>query len=223
MSAEFFNRCRLRMSVAPRAMSAVFVFALMPVATQVLAQADNNLNDVVRQTLDTNPEIQSLVEAFYAATDDRREVFSGYLPSVDIDASMWRANREFDNRSNFSRNYAEISLTQMLFDGFRVKNRLARFDHASRARYYELLDEAQNKALEVTDAYLGVQRYRHLVTLAQRNVDNHLRTYEHVSERAGSGVGNKADLQQVEGRLALARSNLMTEVANLQSVTARYQ
>lgn len=181
------------------------------------------LKSAVQQALDENPEIRSRVEAFYASKHDRREAFGGYLPSVDANVSVGTANREYDRRGSFSRNYGEISLTQMLFDGFRVKNRVKRFDHLSRARYYELLDEMENKTLEVADAYLGVRRYREMVKLAQRNLDNHMKTYENVLQRSSTGVGNAADLQQVRGRLALARSNMMTEQANLQTVTARYQ
>lgn len=142
---------------------------------------------------------------------------------MDVNTSVGRANRQFDGRSDFTRNYAEISLTQMLFDGFRVRNRLARFEHTSRVRYYELLDEVETKALEASEAYLDVLRHRELVRLAQNNVDNHLQVQQRVGERSRSGVGNRADLQQIDGRLALARSNLMTEIANLQSVTARFQ
>ncbi|WP_177197844.1 TolC family outer membrane protein [Halopseudomonas formosensis] len=187
------------------------------------AEQSTDLLSVVQTTLDTNPELRAHLDAFHASTEDRREVFGGYLPSIDLSASVGQANRQFDNRSDYSRNYAEISLTQMLFDGFRVRNALAKADHTSRVRYYELLDEAETKALEASEAYLSVQRHRELVKLAQDNLANHQRVYEHVGQRAERGVSNRADLQQIEGRLSLARSNLMTEVANLQSVTARYQ
>lgn len=187
------------------------------------AEQSTDLLSVVQRTLDTNPELRARLDAFHASTEDRREVFGGYLPSIDLSTTVGQANRQFDNRSDYSRNYAEISLTQMLFDGFRVRNALAKADHTSRVRYYELLDEAETKALEASEVYLSVQRHRELVKLAQDNLSNHQRVYEHIAQRAGRGVSNRADLQQIEGRLSLARSNLMTEVANLQSVTARYQ
>ncbi|WP_306299188.1 TolC family outer membrane protein [Pseudomonas sp. ABC1] len=187
------------------------------------AAQNDNLLGVVQESLEFNPELQTRLAAFYAASEDSREAFGGYLPSVDLNASVGQGNRQFDNRSDYSRNYAEISLTQMLFDGFRVRNRLAKAEHTSRVRYYELLSEAETKALEVSEAYLSVQRHRELVALAQKNLDNHRRVQTRVGERAQSGVSNQADLQQINGRLSLARSNLMTEIANLQSVTARFQ
>lgn len=200
----------------------VMCLAIAPLMTSA-AEQKTDLLTVVQSTLDTNPELRAQLDAFNASAEDRREVFGGYLPSIDLSTSVGQADREFDSRGTYSRNYAEVSLTQMLFDGFRVRNALARADHTSRVRYYELLDEAETKALEASEAYFDVLRHRELVGLAQDNLTNHQRVHEHIGQRAERGVSNRADLQQIEGRLSLARSNLMTEVANLQSVTARYQ
>lgn len=191
-----------------------------------LASADPQKDDllsVVQEALATNPELQVRLNAFQAATHDEREAFGGYLPSVDLSASVGMGDREYDGRGSFNRNYAELSLTQMLFDGFKVRNAVARTKHSSRARYYELLDEAETKALETTDVYLSVLRYRDLVTLAQKNVAGHQRVQRQISDRVGQGISNRGDLHQIDGRLSLARSNLMTEIANLQSVVARFQ
>lgn len=186
------------------------------------AQQDT-LANAVKEAMDYQPEIQAKLHAFNAATFDRREAFGGYLPSVDALGAVGEGNRQHDNRSWHSRNYAEISLTQILFDGFRVRNQVAKAEHTSRMRYYELLDEAENKSLEVTGAYLDVLRYREMVRLAQQNVDNHKRVQSQIGQRAERGVSNNADLLQINGRLALAESNLLTEIANLQSVSARFQ
>ncbi|MFP3978028.1 MULTISPECIES: TolC family outer membrane protein [Marinobacter] len=194
--------------------SAVVAAATMP---------QDDLLSVVKETLETNPEVQIRLNAFQASTFDQREAFGGYLPFIDVNAAGGIGDRNYDGRGSYNRNYAEVSLTQMLFDGFRVRNAVARAEHNSRARYYELLDEAETKALEASEVYLSVLRHRELVALAQQNVANHQRVQRHVSNRAGRGVSNRADLQQIDGRLSLARSNLMTEIANLQSVTARFQ
>lgn len=198
-------------------------FSLTVGAGSVIAAPEDDLLSVVQESLENNPEIQVRLNAFQAATHDQREAFGGYLPSLDLNASLGTGDRDYDARGSYSRNYGEISLTQMLFDGFRVRNAVARTEHSSRARYYELLDEAERKALEVAEAYLSVMKFREQVTLAQENVANHQRVQRHVSERAGRGVSNRADLKQIDGRLSLARSNLLTEVANLQTVTARFQ
>ncbi|MFA7552629.1 MAG: TolC family outer membrane protein [Spongiibacteraceae bacterium] len=201
-----------------------FVLSLCFTPAIVVAEKpQDDLLSVVQEALETNPELQFSLHAFQASTHDQREAFGGYLPSLDLNASGGRGDRDYDGRGSYSRNYAEVSLTQMLFDGFRVRNAVARAEHSSRARYYEFLEEAETKALESSEVYLSVLRHRALVTLAQKNVANHQRVQRHVSDRVGQGISNRGDLQQIDGRLSLARSNLMTEIANLQSVTARFQ
>jgi adhesin transport system outer membrane protein len=43
-----------------------------------------------------------------------------------------------------------------------------------------------------------------------------------VEERANSGVGRRVDVEQANGRLALAESNLLTELTNLHDASTRY-
>lgn len=193
------------------------------IAQQNKSPQQDELLEVVKETLETNPEIQIRLQAFRASVHDRREAFGGYLPKVDLEASAGRANRDFDGRGTYHRHYGEISLTQMLFDGFRVRNAVAKAKHTSRARYFDLLAEAETKAMESSEVYLQVLQYREMVKLAQENLANHLRVQQHIGERVSRGISNRADLQQIEGRVSLARANLMTEVANLQTVTARFE
>lgn len=192
-------------------------------AATAWAQTDT-LQGVVKEALEYNPEVQAKFNEFDATLHDRREAFGGYLPSIDLEGSLGSAERQHDEgRGWYTRNYAEARLTQMLFDGFQVRNRVNRLEHTSRQRYFDLLDEAETKALEVVTAYVDVERYREMVRLAQANLDNHKRVQKQIAERADRGVSNQADLTQINGRVSLAESNLLTEVANLQTVSARFQ
>lgn len=182
-----------------------------------------NLEEAVARGLESNPEVRFQAKELDALREEVREARGGYLPSVDLDISVGQARRDYDDRGTYDRDYAELSVTQMLFDGYRVDGLVDEADYQLREQYFVLLEEAEEKALEMVTAYLDVQRYRQLKTLAEANVENHLQVLEQVKDRAGQGVGNRADLYQAEARLALAESNLNTEVSNLQSVTARYQ
>lgn len=209
----------------PFLVKTTFIIFSFTLANSIAADIpdEDDLLSVVQESLATQPELKIRLHAFNASIHDEREAFGGYLPSLDLSGSTGRGDRQYDDRGSYNRNYAEISLTQMLFDGFQVRNAVARTKHSSRARYYELLDEAETKALESSEVYQSVLRHRKLVSLAQQNVINHQRVQRHISGRVNQGISNRGDLQQIEGRLSLARTNLMTEIANLQSVTARFQ
>ncbi|PSF04655.1 hypothetical protein C7H09_18855 [Marinobacter fuscus] len=203
-------------------------FLARSVATGLLLLAGSqvsakSLQEVVAGAIEDNPEVRFEAEALSVLQAEKRKDEGGFLPSLDLDMSLGRASRDYDNRGSYNRSYAELSVTQLLFDGFSVRGRVDEAESQVQEQYYRLRSEAEDKALEVARAYLDVVRYRHLVELAQVNVDDHLLVRKQVDERSEQGVGNRADLYQAEGRLALARSNLRTEISNLQSVTARYQ
>ena len=183
----------------------------------------STVNRAIELAINHQPEVQARWEAFLASGDDRRAVKGGYLPSVDINGDFGRAKREYDNRGWFTRDSVEVSITQMLFDGFFVRSRLEQADQSRLTRYYELLDAVQTKALEAIEAYEDVRQYRETVALAKTNQDTHQGVLKRIGERADTGVGNRVDLQQANGRLALAQANLLTEEANLHDVTARFQ
>ena len=181
------------------------------------------LDQAVERAINTQPEVQARWEAFLASGEDRRAARGGYLPSIDVRGEFGEASREFDDRGWFTRDNVELSITQMLFDGFLVRSQLKEADQDRLARYYELLDEVQNKALEALEVYEDVRQYRQTLALAQKNYATHENVLALIQERAQSGVSNKADLQQASGRLALAEANLLTERSNLHVVMAHFQ
>ncbi|WP_445005515.1 TolC family outer membrane protein [Halomonas mongoliensis] len=204
---------------------------LLPLAAAVaqslppgLAQPGSaDLTEVVRQALATNPEVHAAWNGLRAAGNDVGVARGNYLPSIDAAAGIGREDRQDDGRGSYETTFAELTLTQMIWDGFATRSEVERLDRAKLVRYYELLGASENVALEASRAYLDVNRYRELVRLAQDNYADHLRVFNQIEERVQSGAGRGVDLEQISGRLALAESNLMTEAANLHDVTARYQ
>jgi adhesin transport system outer membrane protein len=201
------------------------LLAFIPFATaQDTSQyvVDGTVKSAVLQAIETNPDVQVRFHAFRASAYEVSTARSGYLPSVDLSASVGKANRDYDGRGAYNSNQAEISLTQMLFDGFRTSAQVNHFDSARHVRYYELLNSVEVVALAAVQAYENVARSRELVTLARENYAKHRQVLEQIEERVESGVGRRVDLEQVAGRLALAESNLLTEASNLHDATARY-
>ena len=117
---------------------------------------------------------------------------------------------------------AKLTLNQILFDGFFTSSEVHRLSAAKRTRYYELLEAAETTSLDAVKAYTDVVRFRELVDMATQNYVEHKQAAMLVEERVNGGVGRRADLEQANGRLALAESNLLTELTNLHDASARY-
>lgn len=195
--------------------------AVPPLAT---AEAPVALQTAVQRAVDTNPEVQTRWFTFRAAVEEQDALREGFLPSVDLAVGVGRALQRLPGQSSrsFNRYGASITLSQMLYDGFFTSSQVSRFGHVRMLRYYELISDAERVALEALEAYVDVLRYRDLVQFAKENYVEHKVVYDQIVERTRSGVGRGVDLELATGRLALSESNLLTEVANLHDVSARY-
>ncbi len=195
--------------------------SLCALSSGAFSQA-GTVKEAALKALESNPDVQASWHEFKAAAFDVRVARAGYLPSVDLAATAGETARDYDGRGTYSTAQGQVTLTQMLFDGFRTSGEVKRMDGIRLVRYYELLNTVETTALDAVRAYEDVKRNRDLVELARNNYAKHREVYSQIEERVSTGVGRRVDLEQVAGRLALAESNLLTEASNLHDVTARY-
>ena len=182
--------------------------------------------EAVKQAVVGNPEVQARWHNFTGADAERNVASAGWRPQVDLTYGVGlERNRDpgGQDTGTYNRHSAAITLTQTLFDGFYTKNEVQRLDYAKLVRYYELIESAETIALEAVRAYTDVARYSALVEEAKQNYVEHKLTAQQIEERAAAGVSRRVDVEQASGRLALAESNLLTEISNLHDVSARYQ
>jgi len=182
---------------------------------------------VVQKAVVTNPEVQARWREFTAAGADWEAVSAGYRPQVDLTLGVGREWKDYPpgtapGMTEYTRTGGSITLTQMLFDGRYTQSEVKRLGYAKLVRYYELLDASENIGLEAIKAYADVARRTELVEEARSNYFEHKTVALQLEQKARAGVGRRVDLDQANGRLALAESNLLTEISNLHDVSARY-
>ncbi|WP_019626058.1 TolC family outer membrane protein [Thioalkalivibrio sp. ALJT] len=198
----------------------------MIVGGSAQAAAPEPLRAAVLEAVLSNPDVQSQWHAFRAAGEEQSGARGRFLPEIDLNARTgYQSRRSNDDAfDSFSRNPrgVDITLTQMLYDGFETASEVNRLGEIQRVRYFELLETTEEIALEAVRAFADVQRQRALVELAQENYDAHKQVYDQILDQTERGVGRGVDLEQASGRLALAESNLLTERQNLHDVNARY-
>ncbi|GAA67771.1 TolC family outer membrane protein [Pseudoalteromonas sp. BSi20429] len=180
------------------------------------------LTYVSSKAIENNPEVQEAWHAFKSSIYGVDAARSGYLPSVDVSASAGYERRNYGIEEEYNRNTAELSVTQMLYDGFRTSNTVDRFKRIQLIRYFELISQTEQTALEASIALLDVQKFKELVQLAEANLQEHESVYQQIEQSVSAGVARAADLEQISGRLSLAQSNVLTEYSNLHDVSARY-
>lgn len=181
--------------------------------------------DSVDRAIQTSPDVLNRWNLLKASRDEQDAARGGWRPRVDLNMDTGRLRRDDPASPNLS--YSQFGgalvATQMLFDSAWTRSEVARLGSQAQSRFYELLDTAESTALEAVRAHVDVLRYRKLVQLARDNYVQHKLVFEQISARVNAGSGRRVDAEQATGRLALAESNLVTELANLHDVSARYQ
>jgi adhesin transport system outer membrane protein len=187
------------------------------------------LNDAIQSAITHNPEVLAKLHQFRASAEDSRIAKADYLPVIDLNYEANRQNFQYPAGPGypFSGNYTTkgwtLNLTQNLFRGLQTYHQVKEQDNAQQASYFDLLAESENMALQTFQAYADVLRYRQQAVLAQDNYAIHKGILGQLGQKEHAGVGNKVDMEQASGRLALAETNLITENSNLYDVSSRYR
>jgi|WetSurMetagenome_2_1015567.scaffolds.fasta_scaffold36825_2 outer membrane protein, adhesin transport system len=187
---------------------------MMLCCAQAGVQADT-LVEVVRKTLETNPDVRISVSTRLTADHELTQARSGYFPSLDFQAAYGK--QRSDNYTTFSRKggavdlnrqEASLTLSQMLFDGFDTRNeslkRAAKLDAAA----WRVQESSEAFGLKAIEVFLEYFRRHELAELAKDNLVIHQKIHNQINALFDKGAGRKADVQQSESREALASSNL---------------
>lgn len=187
------------------------------------------LQDAVKETIASNPTIQAAIEQRNSRVGELDQARAGYKPTIDLNAGFGYGQRDSsfsgsgDDDDTSTRTEAGINLRQMIFDGFATRSEVARQTERINSAAYTVYGTAENTGLRATEVYLNVLRNEELVKLATDNLAAHERITDQIVLRSDSGIGRKSDQTQVEGRSALATSNLIAAQTNLTDARANYQ
>jgi len=175
------------------------------------------LEQSIAITLATNPNLKSAFNDYMSYIKQHESVNGAYLPTIDLDAGIGyeKVNPAQGESSNLNRKEATLSLKQLIWDGSATLNNMDRTAAEAESMRYQLLSDAQDKALEVTQIYLDAVKAEEILALSESNLAVHKKIYKDIRKRAESGIGSTADLSQVEARIAKAHGNLLAAQNNI--------
>lgn len=184
------------------------------------------LSETVQETLNTNPEMLSVTHELKSRQQEVRQARAAYLPKLNVSAGVGEETRKAPATGNeevdFDREELSIQAEQLIFDGLgavaEVERQKARVESLS----YLADTTAQDIALRTAEVYLNVLRHTELLDLARKTLWEHQNIYDQMALRSKTGVGSKADLDQIAARLALAHANMVVAQNNLADSQANF-
>jgi len=196
-----------------------------------------SLQDAVISALNTHPSVEAAIAARNAAIEAQEEQFAGYFPRLRASAATGRVYGDNSTSrglsvtrgSGYSWNHeGSVTLTQMLFDGFRVENRVDAARARRGAANKTIVDVREQLSLQAALAYLSVLRAgeeKAVIEAFTEKIDDYVKRIESM---VNEGAANEAELQQArdmrimldtvriesDGRLEVARANYAEVVGN---------
>lgn len=211
---------------APAKKIALVVGAALLALSGATAHAQQTLKQVVEQTIQTSPDLLIDVAKRKAAIEGVDVAWGNYLPKVDLLLGGGRAKTDLPGSNNagwLNRRETQITLSQMLFDGFATSSEVDRRRAIAESAGYRVAGSSDQIGLQVVEAYLEVLRLQEVLAVSRESLAAHERVYEQIKLRAGGGLSKKSDQDQVEARLALAKANVAASEGNLREAEYNFQ
>lgn len=217
-----------------RILKLLLPFSILCFGTQGFAYS---IQEAASSTLATSPDFLITTNTRDVVDKQLRQSYGAYLPTLEMTAGFGEqyannlTTRAVDPLTGANLNGGTQTLTrtefgllsnQMLFDGFAVFHDVQGNKSKVRAESWRVNGSAQDVTLDAVVAFLDVILNRELVELAKQNLDAHERLYGQIQKRSEGGIGRKADLDQAEARVALAKTNMMAQQANLMDADTQF-
>jgi adhesin transport system outer membrane protein len=199
----------------------VFVFVL----NSVVEVQSETLQDAVKSVLQNNPEITSIAYNRLARDQEVRQAMADFFPKVETSLSDGYIDQHhpyFDD-DEFNPRSATVKLNQNVFRGGATLSEVNRQKSRVASAAYQLQGTSENTTLLACRVYLNYLRAIEQDALAKENLLIHQRFFDQIKLRSQAGVDRGVDFEQINARLALAKSNLIVTKANIENARTDYQ
>lgn len=187
-----------------------------------ITSSADTLKNVVRDVVQTNPNIRATAFNRLAREQEVRQARSAFFPKIDLKAGIGKDYVEKPFEDELDPQELTLSLRQNVFAGLSTKNEVERQESRVRSQAYLVRSIAENQALRATQVYLAVLENEAVIELSRENLTLHERIADQIKLRSESGVGRRVDMTQIQSRLSLAKSNVVVAEQNLIDARTNY-
>lgn len=199
----------------------------LPQYKQPIKSAALSLSGIIKEALTHQPSINADKQALSAAEEVITQAKAGYMPSVDLRASVGRDNfrRSFGINSlnplassgtiSTTRSDPSVIIRQILFDGNATSSRVARARSQHQQAQGTLGITTDTAILDAATAAIDIRRLQRLLRIADNNIRFHQSMKEKVAEIVQAGAAPISDLYQVDSRLQdtfVTKSNIQSDL-----------
>ena len=194
-------------------------------ATSAHAQGQS---EALAAAYSTNPQLNAARSNLRAIDENIGIARSGNRPNLtaafnqELNVSRVVGGGPLNRTASENPTVFSLTLTQPLFQGFRVRNNIRQAEAAVRARRADLVNTEQDILFNTAIAFEDVLQNREIVRLRRDNVRFLGEQVRAAQERFEVGEGTRTDVSQAEARQASSQSALSLSQATLEASEATF-
>lgn len=166
------------------------------------------LNELFSLADTQSKTIKIFEEAVSGASKDISVAKNAYLPNIDFSASAsyngnaWVADRNFSNGQSYSsphfgNNFA-IETSQVIFAGGSIYNNVKALKIQKKIAEWDLTAHRQEVYFLLTGYYLDLYKYRNLLTVYDKNIEQTRQVIRDMHAREAAGIALNNDITRYE-------------------------
>jgi len=198
------------------------VFLLLPTISFSLT-----LQEMVVQTIDSNPLVKIQKQKKKASEKRLRQVYSDYLPTLNISANVGveqtTLERDEEDSEMLQKYDASVLIKENVFKGLDTKYGVEARKAGVKSSAFKLVDEVNSLSLEAVSVYLNLLKARDLVEIAQENVNVHDEILTKIRKKVKAGVERQSLYDQTLSRSESAKSALLFEEQNYENALESFK
>jgi len=176
------------------------------------------LKESVVEVINTNPIVTERLKNYRSVQQDLNIAKSKYLPRLDLrSTASYNESGHFisDVKDQDFRSYENsLKLTQNIFEGFRTTHQIDYEESRMLAAAYNYIEKANDIAFNMVNVYLNVLKNHEILQNAKDNVAMNEKMLKDIEELYQARMVTKSDLIKVQASLAMAKTNLITNINN---------
>ena len=215
----------VRRGATPVLRLAACAFVLAAAFTHARAET---LAGAMAKAYRANPDLGQQRASVRATDENIARQKSGYRPQISatadagIQATQSRVNGMSESSTTFPRGFG-VSVTQTLFNGFRVENGVRAAESSTFGAREQLRNTEQTVLLNVATFYMNVMRDTAILSLRRNNVEVLGEQVRQTRDRFQVGDVTRTDVAQAEAQLAQGQSDSFVADTNLRQSMANYR
>lgn len=177
------------------------------------------VKDVVKYTIENNPDILSKTlnnQAFKKYIDEQE---SGYYPTIDLTATLekkkvdedYEAGKGVNDNIDTSGGNAQINIEQLLYDGNLTPNLVEEAKSNYLSNKYKNSSDVENILYDSIGSYLNILKFDERIAASKYNISTH-EEYFSIATETERLNGEILDRVQTKAKLHSAKSGLFGEM-----------